>query len=303
MPFQARLPVRHDAIDPDLPHEDAIPPDRGGIDVQGSDPRSPVFENFDLSKRIQRWLTENESHDYFTNARRFPPEDRHDFRPRLRPPVPILTLLDDGLSDHGEDFRLRKEVCRIGRTAADICVPNDHAVSHSHAEIRRVPWKGGFQWHLVDLQSKNGTFVRCVRSVIHDRSMMLLGSRRFRLRCPSHPAQREHGDHKTRTIDNMEVPGSRSPSLVETTDRLDALVFPLQRDRLSIGRAGGGADLQIDDPLLANHHGVLSLQKDGTWLIEAAQTRNGIWVSATTVSLTPYCFFGCGEQRFRFLIP
>jgi hypothetical protein len=37
--------------------------------------------------------------------------------------------------------------------------------------------------------------------------------------------------------------------------------------------------------------------------MKAEMTRNGIWVSISTVSLTASCLFRCGEQRFRFVIP
>jgi hypothetical protein len=43
--------------------------------------------------------------------------------------------------------------------------------------------------------------------------------------------------------------------------------------------------------------------RDGTWMIVSETTRNGIWVSVSAVGLTPFSFFRCGEQRFRFVIP
>jgi hypothetical protein len=84
---------------------------------------------------------------------------------------------------------------------------------------------------------------------------------------------------------------------------LGARRFRRRRDMLSLGRAGAGVDVEIDDPLLAYRHATLKRQKDGTWLITAEPTRNGVWVSASTVALTSNCRFRCGEQQFWFVIP
>jgi hypothetical protein len=81
------------------------------------------------------------------------------------------------------------------------------------------------------------------------------------------------------------------------------LNMPLRRDVVTLGRAGAGVDVEIDDPLLAYRHATLKRQKDGTWLITAEPTRNGVWVSASTVALTSNCRFRCGEQQFWFVIP
>ena len=85
--------------------------------------------------------------------------------------------------------------------------------------------------------------------------------------------------------------------------RGQGIEVPLRSDSVSIGRTGGGADLELDDPLVANRHAQLERQRDGTWLIVAETTRNGVWVSITEVTLKPYCHFRCGEQLFRFEIP
>jgi hypothetical protein len=43
-----------------------------------------------------------------------------------------------------------------------------------------------------------------------------------------------------------------------------------------LGRAGAGVDVEIDDPLLAYRYATLPPQEDGTWLITAEPTRNGV---------------------------
>jgi hypothetical protein len=93
------------------------------------------------------------------------------------------------------------------------------------------------------------------------------------------------------------------PSLIEVTGEPNGLNVPLRRDVVTLGRTGAGVDNEIDDPLLAYRHATLKRQKDGTWLITAETTRNGVWISAATVALTSNCRFWCGEQQFWFVIP
>ena len=294
---------------------------------------APVVEHFPSVQRIMRWLTQadsaravaalnhqepsgpseqrnfsdssdgNVAEVVGSNRAGFSQEDQQEFRPTLRPPVPVLTVLDDGSRDFGEDFRLRDEILAIGRTSGDVQVPNDPSISGTHAEIRCTPWKGGFQWHLHDLDSVNGTFVRCVRAVLHENAMIILGARRFRLKNPLKPSAVGMAVAETKLIDGSQIPETVWPVLLESSGKANALQFPLRSNKLTIGRTGGGADIELDDPLLANNHANLKRMRDGTWMISSETTRNGIWVSISAVSLSSHCFFRCGEQRFRFVIP
>lgn len=279
---------------------DVAPP--GPTDTPGKGPATwaPVFETVATSRRIQKWLTEPDLRIVADEAAGFALEDIHEFRPRLRSAVPVLTVLDDGDREMGEEVRLRGETLRIGRTEGDVTIPNDSVISHAHAEIRRMPWKGGFRWHLVDLDSRNGTFVRCARAVLHDTAIVVIGSRRFRLRNPLKSGTSEAANAQTRLIDGSQLPASVWPCLEETTGPLQ---FQLRMDEITLGRVGGGAEIQLDDPLLAYAHASLKRMRDGTWMITADKTRNGIWVSISDVVLGNNCYFRCGEQRFRFTIP
>ncbi len=227
----------------------------------------------------------------------------HEFRPTLRPPVPVLTVLDDGSQESGEDHRVRSETLAIGRTSGSIVIPNDISISGTHAEIRRTPWKGGWQWHLHDVGSVNGTFVRCVRAVLHENAVLILGARRFRLRNPLVPTAVDLAGSHTRIADGRDIPSTVWPTLAEASGKPDAMQFPIRFDEVTIGRLGSGADIELDDPLLAERHATLRRQRDGTWQITSEQTKNGIWVSISAVALSSNCFFRCGEQRFRFVIP
>lgn len=276
-------------------------------------PDGPEIEHGPRSREIQHWL--QDSHPGGLAPRRegggppawpsasahFAPEDYHAYRPSWRPPVPVLTVLDDGASEMGEQYRLRREVYVIGRSSGDIQIPNDPWVSARHAEIQRLPWQGGFQWHLRDCGSSNGTFVRCTRAILHETAVVVLGTRRFRLQNPLRAPVVEESDGSTQEL--KPVPQVVWPSLVEVTGEPAGLNVPLRRDMLTLGRTGAGVDVEIDDPLLAYRHATLKRQKDGTWLITAEPTRNGVWISTTNVALTSNCRFRCGEQQFWFVIP
>jgi pSer/pThr/pTyr-binding forkhead associated (FHA) protein len=302
----------------------------------------PELEQFPSVRRIMRWLTSPDSADFKTGSvdagnsssaiDSRPPSGgvpsganwdadfddlgpieksgpfstsaaEHEFRPTMRPPVPILTVLDDGSQDAGEEHRMRAETVSIGRTAGTIVIPNDISMSGSHAEIRRTPWKGGWQWHLHDVGSVNGTYARCVRAILHENAILILGARRFRLRNPLVPTAVDLPGGETRVSDGRDIPSTVWPTLAEASSKPDALKFPIRLDEVVIGRVGSGADIELDDPLLASRHAVLRRQRDGTWQIISEQTKNGIWVSISAVALSSHCFFRCGEQRFRFVIP
>lgn len=264
--------------------------------------KGPELEQGPSVSRILRWIGEPLP-SHALGEERFTLEDNHEFRPALRPPVPVLTVLDDGSRDSGEEIRLRTETFSIGRTSGNLVLPNDPSISGKHAEIRRVPWKGGFQWHLHDLGSVNGTFVRSARSALHESTVMILGARRFRLRNPLKPIARPVDHSDTAQMDAVAMPETVWPVLVEASGKAGALQLPLRDERATIGRAGGGADIELDDPLVADQHAVLKRQRDGSWVMEADATRNGVWVSVTAIMLTANCSFRLGEQRFRFLIP
>jgi hypothetical protein len=255
------------------------------------------------TEKILQWLYQR-SQQRVAGDTAYSPEDDRDFRPGMRPPVPVLTALDDGSHDVGEEFRLRKDVFTIGRTVGDLLLPHDPAVSGAHAEIRRTHYRGGFQWTLHDLGSKNGTFARCNSAVLAENTILILGAHRFRLANPLKPAAPAVPVSLTSFL--PDAPADVRPRFVELAHRHargDAgLDFPLEDDLVTIGRAGGRADITIDDPLLAYHHATLNRQRDGSWLITATHTRNGIWVSTPAVTLSSNCHFRIGEQVFRFVV-
>ena len=294
-----------------------------GNEAAGEQDFGPVVEQMPPIRRILNWLSAPEYQSgsaakpapggFFTednssaNGNRVRKHDAladvHDFRPSLRAPVPVLTVLDDGSQEYGEQHRLRNEIFAIGRVAGDVVLSNDASISGTHAEIRRTPWKGGYQWQLHDIQSVNGTFVRCVRALLHSNALLILGARRFRLRNPLKPTSFPSEAGETRFMDGAHIPETVWPVLAEASAKAGGLQFPLRSESLTIGRAGGGADIELDDPLLAVHHASIRRLRDGNWMITSENTRNGIWVSVSAVALSSNCFFRCGEQLFRFTLP
>jgi hypothetical protein len=131
---------------------------------------------------------------------------------------------------------------------------------------------------------------------------VIIGSRRFRLRNPLRPNDGGEAATYTQAHDFAPLPDNVWPIFEETTERGSPILFPLKSPVVTIGRRGGGADIELDDPLLAHRHATLKRLRDGSWAVLAEKTRNGVWVSITAIGLTRYCFFRCGEQQFRFFI-
>ena len=106
------------------------------------------------------------------------------FRPKLRPRVPLLTILDDGETALGETIRIREATTLIGRNEGAVRLPNDQRISARHADIVRTEAGPTAGWVLRDLDSKTGTFVRCSGTDLRPDRLIVLGSRRFRFQWP-----------------------------------------------------------------------------------------------------------------------
>ena len=96
------------------------------------------------------------------------------FRPTRRPPLPLLTVFDDG-SEEGEQIRVRKEVFAIGRAEGDLVIAHDVQMSGRHAELRRSQHKDRYRWQLVDLKSTNGTYVHVGHAVLRHGQEFIIG--------------------------------------------------------------------------------------------------------------------------------
>ena len=230
------------------------------------------------------------------------PVEEETFRPMIRPAVPILTVIDDGSLEEGEQIRIRKESFVIGRSGGDLTIPNDATMSGRHAEIRLTTSRGQREWMLHNLESVNGTFVRVGAAALAYDTIIILGSRRFRLQKPAGKEPDETGED-TLPIDQQADSGHLWPTLAESSGKPNALRFPLRSQHVTIGRTGAGCDIEVDDPLVASLHAELVADQLGGWKIISQKSRNGIWVKTDVAPLVSNCFFQCGEQRFKFFIP
>ena len=229
-----------------------------------------------------------------------PPDSSLDsyYKPTRRALVPLLTILDDGNPTAGEVIRIREPVTVIGRTEGHVKIQNDFQVSTRHAELVRESTPSSYRWLLRDLQSANGTFVRCTKALLRPDRIIILGSRRFRFQ----PAVQmiDQNEPGTYLIDNQHSPQLLWPALIETASHSTAMEIRLRGSSNLIGRPGCGNDVELDDPLIASQHAIISQTSGGEWRIEAKPSKNGLWIQVTAIALVGTCRFQCGEQRFLF---
>jgi pSer/pThr/pTyr-binding forkhead associated (FHA) protein len=223
-------------------------------------------------------------------------------RPVHRDSVPVLTALDDGSYVSGESFRLRDDEFVIGRKEGNLVIGIDRVLSSRHAVLRRIRKRNQTKWLLVDLDTPNGTFVRVTSCYLAKSIVVLLGSSRFRLVERDSVQLPEHGD-STANVDAIAGLAAAWPTFEETGLSATKAAFPLQKPEVTIGRVGSACDIELNDHCLASHHATLERMGTAQWRIRAESTLNGVWTSIRSVQLTNHCFFRCGEQAFRFVIP
>lgn len=227
------------------------------------------------------------------------------FRPSSRPPLALLCILDDGAGE-GEWVRLRKDKTVIGRVDGDIVIHHDAMMSGRHAEISRTADKGRYRWHLTDLQSTNGTFVRVADSMLKPGQEMLIGGRRYRFDSAAPTENRAvHNEAVTVTRDWQNVgPSEDHPSLVEVTPQGDGRRFLLDKPENWIGRDPQRCTVVItDDALVSQRHVRLYRDAKDNWHVENAKALNGTWLRVNRIQLESTGHFQLGEQRFVVRIP
>lgn len=220
-------------------------------------------------------------------------------RPIQRPPLALVCLFDDG-EETGEWFRVRAAKTVIGRSAGEISIPHDGAVSAKHAELRRELIDGEYRWFFQDLGSTNGTFARVAEFTLSHNQELLLGCRRFRF------------DSAPRFIAEDAVGGAMAtrmlgPSPHARQNAKPALIERLleaEGERIELPEEGGwiGSDPQqsaivLRDPFLDPRHARIFLDPKGQWRIEDNHSRNGVWVGVDQIQVWDIAEFMVGEQR------
>ena len=227
------------------------------------------------------------------------------FTPQLRPPMALLTILDDNRRS-GETIRLRDSVVTIGRTQGTVTIPHDLLISGEHLKIERVEERDGYCWYLFDLESTNGTFIRKRRFSLHDSFELLLGGFRFRFRIPDsemNPPASEMDDSQSgietrgwAAISRVALQQLTGPQLVQCDGDDEVNVFNLSQDSI-IGSDPAQAQICIEDPFLSPAHAKI-YQEGGRWKVEDLDSRNGVWLRMERCRTARGCEFILGEQRF-----
>jgi pSer/pThr/pTyr-binding forkhead associated (FHA) protein len=233
-----------------------------------------------------------------------PADDTRPFRPTLRPPLALLTVLDDG-DETGEVLRIRNAVFVIGRVEGDLTVAHDTGMSGRHAELSRRFENGAYRWYLKDLQSTNGTFVRAATVVLYPQQELLIGGRRYRFdaAAPAQPAAsvptQVEGTRKFQALSPAELAAASLPTLVDLSTAGEARRFPLTAQEHWLGRDPRQCSIVVDDPMVDRKHARVYRDGKNRWMIANANSLNGLWARVTEIPLERGGQFQCGEQRFQ----
>ncbi|MEZ6091138.1 MAG: FHA domain-containing protein [Pirellulaceae bacterium] len=199
------------------------------------------------------------------------------YHPSIRPSQAMLRVYHDD-QRHFQTIILRAQRTVIGRKRGEIIVEHDSLMSSQHAEIVRMSNGDRWDWHLRDLDSTNGTYVRIDGARLYDGTELLMGSEHYRV------------------------------SILEDEARLEHLVAKEVCDSMKLDPAGTwiGRDHsdQMEvfwDELLDPKHAFIQTNRHGQWHLKNVQTVNGVWLRVNELKLSRSCLFQLGEQRFAFL--
>ncbi|WP_435020885.1 FHA domain-containing protein [Tundrisphaera sp. TA3] len=226
------------------------------------------------------------------------------YRPTIRPPVPILTVFDDGKAD-GEVIRIREPKFTIGRSEGHLRFPLDGRMSSRHVEITHQVVGGLNRWVVTDLQSTHGLFVRVTRTVLADKAEILVGNGRYRfdgnqpdtgMTADLVPGPAGHGS----TQGWADEPGPfRPPALTELLGREIGNRILLVKGEYWIGSDPSCTIHRSDDPFCEPRHVRLARSSKGGWVAEHNKTQNGLWLRMPQITVDATIQFQVGEQRFR----
>jgi pSer/pThr/pTyr-binding forkhead associated (FHA) protein len=223
-------------------------------------------------------------------------------RPRERPPMAVLCILDDGRTD-GEKVRLRGERYVLGRTEGDVVIPHDGMMSGRHAELLRQKTSAGYRWVLNDLGSTNGTFVRVGKSLLHNQAEFLVGRGRYRFDAGAAAAPADAVAQLGTTVAWGGSSASILPSLVEITPAGLGQRVALAAAEVWIGRDALACQVVRADDLTVNaRHARLHRDARGQWHVENNKSLNGLWLRVEQMQLADHCQFRLGEQWFVFRV-
>ena len=231
------------------------------------------------------------------------PGDTEPFRPRQRPPIPLLQILDDN-QQSAESIRIRKSPFRIGRQEGDVTISVDNQMSAAHAEIYLKRDRGQSIWHLKDLASSNGTFVRVSQMALRPGQLIMLGVRRFRIDVETGDFASQFTSDHTQAWSPVTPPVAGSHTyFVDVDAGPDGKRYPLSGSEVRVGRDGQQCSIVLDDPRVSPYHARIVQDGRGRWQLENRHSLNGVWAQIDEIALDKGAVFQCGEQRFVFKLP
>ena len=226
------------------------------------------------------------------------------FRPVRRPPMALLTILDDGSDTDGELVRLRTTKFTLGRAGCDVNIPFDPDLSGVHATLECVHQRGEYRWFLIDQASTNGTFLRAYKARPKHGAELIIGSRRYDFQTSTsanNPVKADPEQTITYVKPSPDEAQSAIPRLVEVTGTdSPGTILRLNKESVTIGQAGS-CDIRIeDDPLVSPLHVKFTKDQQRRWLLEDQKSVNGVWIRITRIALAHQAEFQLGQQRFVF---
>lgn len=206
------------------------------------------------------------------------------FRPQLRPPTPVLRVMDDDQQGF-EELRLRSKAFTLGRVHGELTFGNDRVMSSRHARITLETNKatGEKRWMLQDLGSVNGTFLRVPEVPLSDRERLWLGGDLIRVSL----------NKKTGELTLVELK-------TENPDRAT-----LRPGVHWVGLGSGCVEFLKASPFLDDRGFSAESDAAGRWRLIDHDSTNGLWrsIDEEPVELAHDTQFKLGEQHFIFKLP
>lgn len=219
------------------------------------------------------------------------------YRPTSRPPMALLTVVDDGSSE-GEVIRIRTARFVIGRKDGDFNIPHDALISSRHVEITRQLDGEQYRWLVTDLDTTNGLFVRASRIVLSSGVEFMVGRGRYRVTATAPAAEAMSATDTTRPWATDAAALLGGVTLVELTATGPGKTIALTGKECWIGTDAACA-IRRDDPFTEPHHVRLVRDDKGNWQAQHNKTLNGLWLRVPQIVAEDGCTFQIGEQRLR----
>ena len=201
------------------------------------------------------------------------------YRPTLRPPMPILHLLSDD-QNFLVNYALTGERFSVGRVSGDLVIPHDLSISSKHVEIQRRRANQEHQWHLVDLKSTNGTFVRVHSADLRHNDMLQIGKERYRF-----------------------VNQGKETGLRHVSQNPQGELWGFKGKEIRVGRNSLGLTPCKEDPFVEPVHAFFRQKNSKEWTVHDNHSLNGTWLRVRTAIIHDKFEFQIGEQCLRVSIP